>query len=142
MAIIVMTSGSFDLFHIGHARYLESAASYGTLLIVAVETDELVRMRKGPGRPVIPQAERLEMVRYHRSVSDVVLKKPGENIAEKYSPDLIIVSDDRPRPKIPNVNVIVLPRMAQTSTSNIVRNIEIHRREDATRYEKNSDLAP
>lgn len=128
MAIIVMTSGSFDLFHIGHARYLEKAASYGTMLIVAVETDELVRIRKGPNRPVIPQYERIEMVRYHHSVDRAIFKEPGVNIAEMYSPDIIIVSDDRSVPKISGVNVIVLNRMANTSTSNIVRKIEIKKK--------------
>lgn len=129
MAIIVMTSGSFDLFHVGHARYLDAAALYGTKLIVAVESDELVRARKGPTRPIIPQDERIELVSYHRAVDGVVIKNIGDKIAELYNPDIIIVSDDRPTPKIANVNIIVMPRMAPTSTSNIVRNVELQRRE-------------
>jgi len=44
---IVLTSGTFDLFHIGHAQYLEKAKALGDVLIVGVDSDEKVRKRKG-----------------------------------------------------------------------------------------------
>ena len=57
---VVFTNGCFDLFHPGHARYLAEARKLGDVLVVAVNTDRSVRALKGPGRPIIPEAERAE----------------------------------------------------------------------------------
>ncbi|MEM7676918.1 MAG: adenylyltransferase/cytidyltransferase family protein [Myxococcota bacterium] len=58
----VLANGVFDLFHVGHLRYLSSAADEGDRIIVAVNSDRSTRAYKGPDRPVIPQAERAEIV--------------------------------------------------------------------------------
>src|SRR5271156_3110053 len=58
---IVLTQGSWDMVHIGHARYLEEAKRHGDFLVVGVDSDEKIRRRKGPDRPVVPEGERLEM---------------------------------------------------------------------------------
>jgi cytidyltransferase-like protein len=57
---VVLAAGCFDLFHVAHLRYLENAAKMGDCLVVSVTRDAFVG--KGPGRPVIPQEERLEIV--------------------------------------------------------------------------------
>src|SRR4051812_47052135 len=54
---IVLTQGTYDMVHIGHARYFEEAKKHGHILVVGVDSDEKVRARKGPERPVVPQAE-------------------------------------------------------------------------------------
>jgi D-beta-D-heptose 7-phosphate kinase/D-beta-D-heptose 1-phosphate adenosyltransferase len=72
---IVLTQGTYDMVHIGHARYLETAKSYGDILVVGVDSDEKVKARKGPERPVVPESERLEMLVHLRPV-DLVVKKP------------------------------------------------------------------
>lgn len=59
---IVLTNGAFDLLHVGHVRSLEHAKTLGDLLVVAVNSDRSVRELKGPGRPIIPEAERAEIV--------------------------------------------------------------------------------
>ncbi|MBI4229487.1 MAG: adenylyltransferase/cytidyltransferase family protein [Planctomycetes bacterium] len=59
---IVITNGGFDLLHVGHLRSLEAAAEEGDLLIVAVNSDASVRRAKGPRRPVVPLAERMELL--------------------------------------------------------------------------------
>ncbi len=59
---VVMANGCFDLIHVGHVRYLEAAKREGDLLVVAVNSDESVRLIKGPSRPLIPQEERIELV--------------------------------------------------------------------------------
>lgn len=59
---IVLTSGTFDILHVGHLRYLMLAKSYGDILIVAVNSDEYVRAKKGFDRPIIPQNERAELI--------------------------------------------------------------------------------
>jgi rfaE bifunctional protein nucleotidyltransferase chain/domain len=59
---IVFTNGCFDLIHPGHTRYLAEARSLGDFLAVAINSDASVRRLKGPQRPVLPQAERAEIL--------------------------------------------------------------------------------
>lgn len=59
---IVLTNGAFDLLHVGHVRSLEEAATLGGVLVVAVNSDRAVRRAKGPGRPVVPERERAELL--------------------------------------------------------------------------------
>ena len=59
---IVLTNGAFDLLHVGHVRSLQDARARGDVLIVAINDDASVRRLKGPGRPVVPAAERAEVV--------------------------------------------------------------------------------
>lgn len=60
--VIVFTNGCFDVFHIGHIRYLRDASYKGDILVVAVNSDASVRYNKGPGRPVFNQKERVELL--------------------------------------------------------------------------------
>jgi D-glycero-beta-D-manno-heptose 1-phosphate adenylyltransferase len=59
---LVLANGLFDVLHVGHVRYLEGARAAGETLLVAVNSDASARRLKGPGRPVIPLDERLELV--------------------------------------------------------------------------------
>jgi len=59
---IVLTNGAFDLLHVGHVRALREARGLGDVLVVAVNDDASVRGLKGEGRPVVPVAERCEIV--------------------------------------------------------------------------------
>ncbi len=59
---VVLANGCFDLIHVGHVRYLRGAAAEGDVLIVALNGDASVRALKGPGRPLMPEAERAEML--------------------------------------------------------------------------------
>ena len=61
---VIFTNGAFDLLHVGHVRYLRGARQLGPddLLVVAVNSDASVRRAKGPERPVMPLAERMEIV--------------------------------------------------------------------------------
>ena len=59
---IALTNGCFDLLHVGHVRLMRAAAQEADLLVVALNTDESVRGNKGPGRPLVPLAERMEMI--------------------------------------------------------------------------------
>lgn len=70
---LVLTNGTFDLLHIGHVRYLEAARALGDLLVVGINSDESVRGYKGPGRPVVPQEERAEIVAALRCVDYTVI---------------------------------------------------------------------
>jgi rfaE bifunctional protein nucleotidyltransferase chain/domain len=70
---VVLANGVFDLFHVGHARYLEAARTLGDVLVVAVNSDRSTRAYKGEGRPVIPEAERAEIVAALECVDWVVV---------------------------------------------------------------------
>lgn len=58
----VFTNGCFDLLHVGHVRYLRRARALGNLLIVGVNSDDSARRLKGPGRPLVPEEERAEVL--------------------------------------------------------------------------------
>lgn len=70
---IAFANGVFDLLHVGHLRYLEGAAREADLLIVAVNDDETVRALKGADRPVLPAADRAELVAALRCTAAVVV---------------------------------------------------------------------
>jgi rfaE bifunctional protein nucleotidyltransferase chain/domain len=70
---VVLANGVFDLLHVGHVRYLEAARRHGDLLVVAINDDPSTRANKGPGRPVVPEAERAELVAALECVDLVVL---------------------------------------------------------------------
>lgn len=131
---IVLTQGSYDLVHIGHARYLESAKKHGDILIVGVDSDQKIRLRKGPERPVVPEQERLEMVSHLRPVDIVYLKKhkdPHWQLIKTVRPDVLIATKDNYTQKeIKELKkyckkIIVLERMATTSTSAKIRHLQI-----------------
>ena len=70
---VVLANGCFDLLHVGHVRYLAEARTLGDVLIVGVNWDAAVRRLKGPGRPLMPAAERAELVASLRAVDHVVV---------------------------------------------------------------------
>ena len=72
-AKIVLANGCFDLFHVGHLRYLEGAAELGDVLVVGVNSDEQARNLKGEGRPHTPENERAEIVAGLRCVDLVTI---------------------------------------------------------------------
>jgi rfaE bifunctional protein nucleotidyltransferase chain/domain len=70
---IVLANGAFDLLHVGHVRYLEGARAEGDWLAVAINSDASVKASKGPGRPILPETERAEIVAALACVDAVVL---------------------------------------------------------------------
>ena len=70
---VALANGAFDLLHVGHLRYLQGSKALADVLIVAINTDAVVKRAKGPARPVIPEAERLELVQSLRCVDHAFL---------------------------------------------------------------------
>jgi rfaE bifunctional protein nucleotidyltransferase chain/domain len=70
---VAFANGCFDLLHVGHVRYLESAAQEADVLVVAINDDNSVRRLKGEGRPVLSAADRAELVAALRAVDYVVI---------------------------------------------------------------------
>jgi D-beta-D-heptose 7-phosphate kinase/D-beta-D-heptose 1-phosphate adenosyltransferase len=79
-ARIVFTNGVFDLLHVGHLRYLQQARRLGDLLVVGVNSDESTLLLKGPRRPLVPAAERAELLAALDQVDYVTIF--GERTAE------------------------------------------------------------
>lgn len=94
---IVFTNGCFDLMHVGHTRYLQAAKSLGDLLVVGVNTDASVRtLEKASDRPIVPEAQRAEVLAALGCVDFVVLfaePDPGRLIAA-LQPDVLVKGGD------------------------------------------------
>ena len=70
---IAFANGAFDLLHVGHIRYLEGAKREADRLVVAINSDKSVRGLKGPSRPILPEADRAELVDALRAVDYVII---------------------------------------------------------------------
>jgi D-beta-D-heptose 7-phosphate kinase/D-beta-D-heptose 1-phosphate adenosyltransferase len=93
---VVFTNGVFDLLHPGHVRYLQAARAEGDALIVAVNSDRSVRGNKGPSRPVIPEAERAEIVASLACVDAAVIfdEATPADIIRAVQPDVLVKGAD------------------------------------------------
>jgi rfaE bifunctional protein nucleotidyltransferase chain/domain len=87
---VVFANGCFDMLHVGHVRYLESARREGDVLVVAVNADSSVCALKGSGRPILPESVRANLVAALRAVDYVVLfSEPNvEALLESLRPDV------------------------------------------------------
>jgi rfaE bifunctional protein nucleotidyltransferase chain/domain len=70
---VAFANGCFDILHVGHVRYLESAAREGDVLVVAINDDDSVKVLKGEGRPILAAEHRAELVAALRCVDFVVI---------------------------------------------------------------------
>lgn len=92
-----LTSGVFDLLHVGHLGFLQRARALVDALLVGVDSDDKVTARKGEGRPILPQQERIEMLTHVRHVDAVVVKEawqPKWSTVRLVKPDILIVSHE------------------------------------------------
>lgn len=132
---ITLTSGSFDLLHVGHAKYLERASEYGDILVVGVDSDAKIKARKGPSRPVVGENERLRLLSHIRGVDLLTLKEPDEEkwgLIKLVRPDtLIVTAETYGSEEIKELEqkyckrVVVLEPQATTSTGAQIRRIQI-----------------
>ena len=81
---VVLTHGTFDLFHVGHSYFLNRSKKEGDILIVGVDSDEKVGKIKGLQRPIIPQQHRIELLLNHKAVDFVFLIDKINYDEEKY----------------------------------------------------------
>jgi D-beta-D-heptose 7-phosphate kinase/D-beta-D-heptose 1-phosphate adenosyltransferase len=99
---VVFTNGCFDLLHIGHVRYLQTARKQGDCLIVAVNSDQSVRLIKEAGRPIVPEEQRAEIVAALESVDWVTLFDEPDPLPliKLLSPDVLVKGADWPEDEI------------------------------------------
>ena len=105
---IVLANGCFDLFHVGHIRYLQGAKAAGDFLIVAVNADDQVIKQKGEGRPFMPENERAEIVAALRCV-DLVTIFPEPTVTEvirAIKPDFHAKGTDYTADSVPEKDVV------------------------------------
>ncbi len=100
---VALANGIFDLFHVGHVRYLQGAKALADVLVVAVNGDASARLNKGPGRPVVPEAERAEIVAALACVDHVVVfdSKDVVPIIRALRPDVHVKGTDYTPETIP-----------------------------------------
>lgn len=132
---ITLTSGSFDLIHIGHAKYLERASEHGDILVVGVDSDAKIKKRKGESRPIVGEGERLRLLSHIRGVDLLTLKEPDEDkweLIKLVRPDVLIVTAETYSPedikeleRLYCKRVVVLEPQATTSTGAQIRRIQL-----------------
>ena len=131
---VVFTNGCFDLFHVGHLEILRRAKSLGDVLVVGINSDSSVTRLKGPGRPIVDQSERVELISALSFVDYVVLFKedtPIEVIRE-VRPDILVKGEDWKGKKVVGEDLVTarggkvafVKHVAGVSTSEIIRRIK------------------
>jgi rfaE bifunctional protein nucleotidyltransferase chain/domain len=105
---IVLANGCFDLFHVGHIRYLRAAKALGDLLVVAVNSDSSVRKLKGKGRPVLAQKERVEILSAFSFVDYVTtFREPTvSRVLLALKPDIHAKGSDYTRETVPERDTV------------------------------------
>ena len=129
-ARIVFTNGVFDLLHAGHVRLLVAARALGDRLVVGVNSDASVRRLKGRGRPIIPLAERMEMLAGLKPVDYVVpfAEATPARIIEAVLPAVLVKGSDYRKAEIVGRStveagggrVVRVPLRAGRSTSSLI----------------------
>ncbi|MBI3627151.1 MAG: adenylyltransferase/cytidyltransferase family protein [Candidatus Sungbacteria bacterium] len=133
--VIGLTSGTFDMLHLGHSRYLDMAKQFCDILVVGVDADAKVRKRKGPKRPVVSEEERYEIVCNTRQ-ADIVVPKLAEHprweLVRTARPHVLIISEREyvegdEREELRQLvsswggKLEILPTQAETSTTARIR---------------------
>lgn len=129
-----LVQGSWDLFHLGHLRYILKARELCDFLIIAMDSDAKIRKRKGPTRPVIPEDERYEFIKLLGIADEVVVKRVNEpkwHLIKTVRPDVLVaIKENYTEEQVKQLEqycgrVAILPRQAKTSTSDKIRKITI-----------------
>ena len=100
---IVLANGCFDFLHVGHIRYLRGAKALGGRLVVAINSDASVRQLKGEGRPLMPAAERAEIIASLADVDAVVIfdEPDVRALIREIRPDVQAKGTDYTRESVP-----------------------------------------
>jgi len=138
---IVYTSGTFDLFHIGHLNILRKSKALGDFLVVGVSTDELVASYKR-SKPVIGYEDRAEIIRHIDVVNQVVKQETlfDYELMEKLGVNVMTIGSDWKGKTNANlehmknnaaIEVVFLPYTKDVSSTHIKESIQSDWQEDA-----------
>jgi D-glycero-beta-D-manno-heptose 1-phosphate adenylyltransferase len=105
---IVFANGCFDLLHVGHIRYLQSARRLGDVLILGINGDDSVAALKGKGRPLQPEADRIEILASLACVDYVLLfnEPTVDDILKALRPDIHAKGTDYTEGNVPERNTV------------------------------------
>ncbi len=140
-AIIAFATGVWDLFHIGHAEYIQKGKSKARelypdakhiIMVVGVDTDALTKQRKGPKRPIVPEEERRRVLGHLRSVDIITPQYEFNQLYGVVRPDVQIISTstkDLPE-NIDHIarhcqHLVNLDPQAETSTTARIRTLAL-----------------
>lgn len=135
---LVLTAGTFDLFHVGHLEFLENTKKYGDVVVLMLSGDNRVKARKGSKRPIIPEAERAKILDALKII-DYVFIDPSilgpkeidpihKTIIQNLDPDYYVTDGPDPRfiKLLDKSKFITLERdesRVQKSTTEIIKQI-------------------
>ena len=130
---LVLTNGCFDLLHVGHVRYLQAARELGDFLIVGLNSDASTRALKGPGRPLVPAAERAEVLAALACVDAIVVfdEPTAETLVATLRPEIYVKGSDYAEAELPEARIVHqyggevrrLPAIPGVSTTALVARI-------------------
>ena len=131
---VVFTNGCFDLMHIGHTRYLQAAKALGDVLVVGVNSDASVRsLNKAPDRPVVPDAQRAEVVAALGCVDYVILfnEPDPQSLIAALQPDVLVKGGDWAVERIVGREIVearggvvrTIPLVPDVSTMSLIQRI-------------------
>jgi rfaE bifunctional protein nucleotidyltransferase chain/domain len=105
---VTLANGCFDVLHVGHVRYVKAAKELGGKLIVAVNSDDSVRMLKGEGRPHMPENERAEILAALADVDAVVIFPEADvrPLIREIHPDIQAKGTDYTADSVPERDVV------------------------------------
>lgn len=131
---LVLTNGCFDLLHAGHLRTFREAKGFGDILVVGLNSDLSVKQIKGEQRPLIPQADRAQLVAALDPVDYVIIfdEPTVDTLLETIRPNLYIKGGDYTLDNLPEKETIVrlgvevrfIPLVEGISTTEIIRRIK------------------
>jgi D-beta-D-heptose 7-phosphate kinase/D-beta-D-heptose 1-phosphate adenosyltransferase len=126
---IVFTNGCFDLIHIGHVRCLRAAKEYGDVLVVGLNADRSVSLIK-PERPVMPQAQRAEVLASLETVDYVAIfdEETPYELIKLLQPDVLVKGGDWKKEEIVGFDIVKetfsIPYIQGISTTKIIEKIK------------------
>lgn len=105
---LAWANGCFDLLHVGHIRFIQGAAAVADLLIVGVNGDDSVRELKGPDRPLMPAAERAEIIAALEGVDYVLVfeERSPAAILSRLRPDFQCKGTDYTADSVPEAEIV------------------------------------
>ncbi len=135
--VIAFITGVWDLFHIGHAEYLQKGRDEAVklypdryvILVVGYDSDAFTRLRKGEGRPIVPEDERARVLGHVRAVDIITPQREEDQLFKLIPHDVRIISEStKDLPALERIrsvceHLVNLPPQAETSTTARVRRL-------------------
>ncbi|PWU18105.1 MAG: ADP-heptose synthase [Verrucomicrobia bacterium] len=132
---LVVTNGCFDLLHVGHVTYLETARNQGDALLIGLNGDAAVRQLKGPGRPLNAESDRAVVLAALESVDGVCIftERRATRFLSAAQPDIYVKGGDytvetldaeeRGVVQAANAKIVIIPFVAGKSTTGLLEKI-------------------